>query len=196
MTTRGFLILHGWQNRRPAGHWEHWLAGELGRLGHQVLYPQLPEPDLPVLEDWLAELRRQSDELRGTERVVVCHSLSCLLWLHAVARDAEEVKVDRVLLVAPPSASVAGGRPEIAAFVPPELAPGLLMAAGAPRLVGSDADPYCPEGIVDEYARPLDAPVDVIEGGAHLNLDAGYGSWPSVLAWCLDPEVRLTPRTA
>lgn len=24
---RAFLILHGWQNHRPEGHWQHWLAG-------------------------------------------------------------------------------------------------------------------------------------------------------------------------
>lgn len=22
---RSFLILHGWQNHRPADHWQHWL---------------------------------------------------------------------------------------------------------------------------------------------------------------------------
>lgn len=29
-------------------------------------------------------------------------------------------------------------------------------------------------------------------GGAHLNHDAGFGTWPSVLAWCDDPTVRVT----
>jgi hypothetical protein len=34
--------------------------------------------------------------------------------------------------------------------------------------------------------------VDVIPGGGHLDPDAGYGAWPSVLAWCHDPNTRLT----
>ena len=25
----GFLIVHGWENRRPEGHWQRWLAGAL-----------------------------------------------------------------------------------------------------------------------------------------------------------------------
>jgi hypothetical protein len=53
---RGFLLLHGWQNHRPAGHWQHWLAGQLTALGYEVAYPQLPDPDHPDLERWLAEL--------------------------------------------------------------------------------------------------------------------------------------------
>ena len=51
---RAFLILHGWQNHRPAAHWQHWLADRLTDLGHEVAYPQLPEPDDPDLERWLA----------------------------------------------------------------------------------------------------------------------------------------------
>ena len=47
---RAFLILHGWQNHRPKDHWQHWLADRLGELGHQVTYPQLPDPDDPDLE--------------------------------------------------------------------------------------------------------------------------------------------------
>ena len=43
------LILHGWQNRRPEGHWQRWLAEELEAGGVVVRYPQLPEPDELVL---------------------------------------------------------------------------------------------------------------------------------------------------
>ena len=49
MTTSapGFLLLHGWQNRRPADHWQHLLADELRGRGLAVRYPQLPSPDEP-----------------------------------------------------------------------------------------------------------------------------------------------------
>ncbi|MBK3571623.1 alpha/beta hydrolase, partial [Streptomyces sp. MBT62] len=114
-----YLILHGWQNRRPEGHWQHWLAGRLRALGHEVTYPQLPDPDDPELDVWLGELRRGLDGLDGP-RVVLAHSASALLWLHAVARGVvRDGDVDRVLLVAPPSASVVVRHPEIAEFAPP-----------------------------------------------------------------------------
>jgi predicted alpha/beta hydrolase family esterase len=69
------LILHGWQNRRPDGHWQRWLAGELGASGAIVRYPQLPEPDEPVLDDWLRALDAELDGTVPDELTVVAHSV-------------------------------------------------------------------------------------------------------------------------
>ncbi|MFF4348727.1 RBBP9/YdeN family alpha/beta hydrolase [Streptomyces sp. NPDC001530] len=191
--TQHFLILHGWQNHRPKDHWQHWLADRLTELGHDVTYPQLPDPDDPALEVWLTDLARHLDGLRGaSERVVLAHSASAVLWLHAVARGVPGVDVDRVLLVAPPSASVLVQHPEIAEFAPPPLDD--VAVPGPTRLVAGDDDPYCPEGARTVYGDPLGVPTEIIPGAAHLDLDAGYGSWPAVLDWCLDGTARLTAR--
>ncbi|WP_043669420.1 RBBP9/YdeN family alpha/beta hydrolase [Streptomyces xylophagus] len=189
-----YLILHGWQNHRPKDHWQHWLADRLRALGHEVAYPQLPNPDDPDLEVWLSELRRHLDlalELDGP-RVVLAHSASALLWLHAVARGVVgDGDADRVLLVAPPSASVVVRHPEIAEFAPP--APELALP-GDTRLVAGDDDPYCPEGARTVFGDPFGIPTEIIPGAGHLDLDAGYGSWPAVLEWCLDGRAKLTAR--
>lgn len=183
MTT--YLILHGFQNRRPAGHWQHWLAGELRGRGHEVRYPQLPEPDAPVLEEWLAALEEHGKRPAEGEFVVLAHSLSVLLWLRAGARRPD---ADRVLLVAPPSPPVTASIPEIAAF-----ADGLDLAeqGGTARLVHGDGDPYCPEGADTHYGTPLGLDADHVPGGGHLNPDWGYGPWESVLEWCEAPETRV-----
>lgn len=184
----GFLILHGWQNHRPAGHWQHWLAGRLTALGHEVDYPQLPDPDHPGLEAWLTELGDRLGALRSERRTVVCHSLACALWLHAAARGAVAVPVDRVLLVAPPSPGFLREHPEVTSFTPPPVTAGQLSAAAhRSRMVCSDNDPCCPEGAAAVYGAPLGLPVDVLPGEAHLNPDSGYGPWPSLLEWCLAP---------
>ncbi|MFI0962269.1 RBBP9/YdeN family alpha/beta hydrolase [Streptomyces sp. NPDC021080] len=189
---RSFLILHGWQNHRPEGHWQRWLAGRLGELGQHVVYPQLPDPDDPDLEVWLAELTRHLDALRGSERVVVAHSLSAVLWFHAAARALPGTTgVDRVLLVAPPSASVLAGLSEIAGFA---LEKTDFTLPGPTRLVAGDDDPYCPEGAGTVYGDPLGVPTQILSGAGHLGMDAGYGPWPAVLEWCLDGTARLTAR--
>lgn len=190
----GFLILHGWQNRRPPEHWQHWLAGELTRSGHQVDYPQLPDPDEPQLDQWLGELATRVRDLDGP-RTVICHSLGCLLWLNGVARGVITEPVDRVLLVAPPSIAVTLSHPEIAGFAPPPLrAADVAATAGHTRLVVTDDDPYAPEGAAEDYGKPLSLDTDLLSGGAHLNHESGYGPWPSVLAWAVspDPAVRIT----
>ncbi|WP_329116985.1 RBBP9/YdeN family alpha/beta hydrolase [Streptomyces sp. NBC_01465] len=191
-TSRSFLILHGWQNHRPEGHWQHWLADELTARGHRVAYPQLPDPDRPDLETWLGRLRTQLAEGPDT---VVCHSLAVVLWLHAVARG--DAAADRVLLVAPPSSEVLAGYEEVAGFGgPTATAAQVAAASGATRLVAGDDDPYCAGGAADHYGKLLGLETDVVAGGGHLSLDEGYGAWPSVLDWCLDPSVRLAARPA
>lgn len=189
-----FVILHGWQNHRPVGHWQHWLAGRLADLGHEVAYPQLPEPDDPDLAVWLGQLRTLLAGPRERPVTVVCHSLACALWLHAVARGERAAPVERVLLVAPPSGGFLRQHPQVAAFAPPPLTHRQVAgAAGRTRVVCGDDDPCCPEGGAAEFAAPLGLPADVVTGGGHLNPDSGYGPWPSVLDWCLAPPGDDTP---
>lgn len=54
---------------------------------------------------------------------------------------------------------------------------------------GSDNDPCCPEGAGAAYGTPFGLPADVLAGAGHLGMDAGYGPWPSLLTWCLDPSI-------
>jgi predicted alpha/beta hydrolase family esterase len=180
--SRRFLILHGWQNRRPAGHWQRWLAEELEASGEQVLYPQLPEPDMPTLADWLATLRTQLGLLGDGERIVIAHSLGCLLWLRHAERVLAQERVDRVLLVCPagPAALPAELRDFHGA---PFDGRAVRAAARSTELVCTDADPWCPEGAARFFGRALDLPAYVVHGAGHLSLDEGYGAWPAVAAW-------------
>jgi uncharacterized protein len=193
---RRFLILHGSPNRRPGGHWQWQLAEALRSDGEQVLHPQLPDPDAPTMALWLEVLRAELAHLGRGERVVVAHSLAALLWLHAVRVLDEDERVDRVLLVAPPSPAVVAGFPEVREFGDVRLdADDLARAAGSTRIVCGDDDPYCPEG-ARSVSTALRVPVEVLPGRGHLDLDAGYGGWPAVRQWCQDPTTTLVARTA
>jgi len=193
---RAFLILHGWDNFRPPGHWQYELASALRSLGERVVYPQLPDAAHPDVAAWQAAVAAALEEAAdgddggddtGRARVtVLAHSLSCLLWLGA--RPPEDT-VERVLLVAPPAPSFIADEPEIAAFAALP-----LTAPGTPaQIAASDADPFCPEGAQAVFGAPLGIPVTIIPGGGHLERTAGYGEWPSVLDWCLDPTATLVP---
>ena len=163
-----YLILHGLSGSGP-DHWQSWLAERLGERGAEVAYPDLPDADEPRLAPWLAAL----DGQRTDDDVVVCHSLACLLWLHH--RAAGGALARRVVLVAPPSEDA--GVPEIMDFFPVPLDPALAEGA---LLVCSDDDPYCPGGAASRYGEPLQVPTTVVEGGGHLNPEAGYGPWPDI----------------
>jgi predicted alpha/beta hydrolase family esterase len=174
-----FLILHGLSGSGP-GHWQPWLADRLTQAGHAVRFPDLPDADRPDPEAWLRELLAELERLDGDERVVICHSLSCITWLAACAQL--DRPVDRVALVAPPS--LGAGLPELVPFFPVTAsAQDVARAAGRTQLVCADNDPYCPEGAAELYGEPLALPTDVHPGGGHLNVDAGLGPWPAMEAW-------------
>ena len=195
----GFLVLHGWRNRQPPDHWHHLLVDALRSAGHDVAYPQLPDPDKPDLDAWLAAFAAELPALpRDAERVVVAHSLGCLLWWQAAARGLIDPPVDRVLLVAPPSPEVTRAHKEMAGFdLPAGVRAEQVSAASrtVTRLVCSDGDEYAPGGADTAYAGRFRLDVDRLSGQAHINPDSGYGDWPSVLAWCSEPTTRLVART-
>ena len=178
---RRFLFLHGLDGSGP-GHWQRWLAERLRGAGEDVLFPELPQsgdPDPPAWED---ELERELASLNGGERVVIAHSLGCLLWLRAASR-ATEARADRVLLVAPPAIETVDAVSRFARF--DASGESVRRACADTRIVCSDCDPYNPRGAVATHAEPLGLPAQVVPGAGHLNVEAGFGPWPDVERWAL-----------
>ena len=197
MAPRRVLLLHGWQGSGP-GHWQRWLAAELEAAGHHVAFPDLPECDVPCPDAWgdafRGRLAALADAPGDGERVVVAHSLGCVLWLREAAGVRPEHRVDRVALVAPPcpGAKVA----ELARFYPTWAQRDAVRAAARhTRLVCADDDPYCPgKGAAQHWGAPLELDVDPLPGRGHLNVEAGYGPWPAMRDWVLGgADVPLTP---
>jgi predicted alpha/beta hydrolase family esterase len=188
------LILHGWQGSGP-DHWQTWLAARLQDAGAHVQYPALPECDIPCPDRWGAALQRELRALaKGDgERVVIAHSLGCVLWLREARQLRPEQRVDRVVLVAPPCPGAAV--PELARFYPTGADQAAIdAAAGQTRLVCSDNDPYCPgRGAAEHWGGPLELAVDLLPGAGHLNTEAGYGPWPAMEAWALGRATTLAP---
>ena len=180
------LILHGWQNTRPNAHWQFWLAEELRRRRIPVAYPQLPEPEQPSLNSWLNVLGKELEMLGDGERIVVCHSLSCMLWLHAANRNLNHGAATRVLFVAPPG--IEAFTQDIADFVPTDFARERIAASSHEKiqLMCSTDDPYCVGGAAQRYGAALDLECEVIPNAGHLSTDDGYGPWPRVLEWVLN----------
>jgi uncharacterized protein len=182
-----FLILHGIENHRPPQHWQFLLAADLARAGLDVRYPDLPNPDAPELVDWLRALEYEFAAMADGPRIVVCHSLACLLWFHA-ARRGIPAAVDRVLLVSPPASGHvpdSGASFRLAAF---DATAVRASVAAELAIVCSDDDPYNPAGAQALYGDPLGVTVTVMAGAGHITPDSGYGHWPFALRWCLSDD--------
>lgn len=175
------LILHGFNGNEPE-HWQSWLAEQAGLGGIDVRYPSLPTPSMPSLGPWLDSVLPLLHSEDG-ELDVVAHSLGCHLWGH-VAAASGRVIADRVLLVAPPSIDLV--RREIPTFEPSVLNRDLLLACADTRLLLGEGDPWLPD------PSPLVSsglPVEWVAGGAHLNVEAGYGPWPAMMRWVYGVDV-------
>ncbi|HEX4735413.1 MAG TPA: alpha/beta hydrolase [Thermoleophilaceae bacterium] len=175
--TRSFLILHGLEGSGP-GHWQTWLAGRLRERGEDVRYPDLPDPLDPTPDEWLAALRPELAALEG-ERIVLCHSLACLLWM-LNARDGATGAAERVLLVAPPCID---DHEQVGRFRPDGVtANDLERAARETLMFCGSPDPYCPGTALRAFGALVPNAIGA-PGAGHVNTDAGYGPWPAVEEW-------------
>jgi leucyl-tRNA synthetase len=93
------LIIHG-TGGYGRKNWYPWLADKLRLLGHEVIAPDLPNPDQPVLEEWVSALEKYSDKL-GKNSVVIGHSLGGFAAQHLVSRLRN--RIDKLILVSPSS---------------------------------------------------------------------------------------------
>jgi hypothetical protein len=98
--------------------------------------------------------------------------------------------------VAPTSPEVTLSYPDIAGFVAP-IDPAAVWAASRRdvRLVATDHDVYSTEGTAHAlYGVPLGLDSEVLPAGGHFTIGDGFGPWPVVLSWCLDPSTRFAGR--
>lgn len=175
-----FVILHGWENRRPADHWEHWLFDELVAEGHEVDYPQLPDPDEPDLGTWL-ELLDDLVSRDGRDVTLVAHSLATSLWLTHLARGGSPGRVTRLALVAIPSPAVLAPT-VVAPFIAHD--PRIDPLPGVETIVfEGEGDEYSPHGVRADYAIDPRIPVELVPGGGHLVPASGFGPWPRIREW-------------
>jgi predicted alpha/beta hydrolase family esterase len=124
--------------------------------------------------------------LGGEQRVVVCHSLACLLWFRAAERGQwAAAPADRLLLVSPPASECV---PDAGASFRLDVFDADAVQAsvdGEIAIACSDADPYNPAGAKVLYGDTLGITATVVEGAGHITPDTGFGRWPFASEWCL-----------
>lgn len=188
-TPTGVVLLHGWTNVRPPGHWQRHVAEAATAAGIEVRYPQLPDTDFPQLQPWLAVAEQELASVPAGHRVLIGHSLGswAILRLLLAKHDAgEPFPADRVLLVAPPSREVLAANDPIREFGPvhddAELSAAITASGAVVEIAVSDTDPYFPVGAAD-WAAALGVTVHRFPDHHHFTLDDGFGHWPFAIDW-------------
>jgi uncharacterized protein len=183
------LFHHGWTNKRPEGHWMRLSTSKLRSMGHQVLYPQFPDPDTPHPEKWQELLRQEAnmlDEIEGGEKILVAHSLGTINFIYGALNDIFANPFDRVLLVAPPdpimTSETSGIKGEPLDLTNPLIEPAVKKWAKSLSVIASENDRWLPRG-VGIYKAPLGVEPVIYPGAGHFSLDDGWGEWPGLIRW-------------
>ena len=187
---RRFLLLHGWQNRRPEGHWQFWLAERLRARGEQVLYPQLPRPDEPRLEEWIEVLRRRAGATRR-RRTRGDLPLAVLPLVGTCRSTSRRPRARRPAALGRATRSVGVRRRDRELPTDGLSADAICATAPVREFICGDDDPSCPERAELVYG-PLGFATCVLKGAGHLDLDAGFGPWPAVERWASGTRRRCS----
>ncbi len=190
--------MHGWTNKRELGVWQRTLASALRHQGHQVLYPQFPETDNPTLEHWQELLLAELDILdeAGTgETIAIGHSLGCINWLQAAVEGKILKPVDRLLLVAPADPLLLGEVKGLKVKLSDKkIKSAVAASASSLTIVGSDADPWAPNGVQATFGDPLGVQAVILPGAKHFSKADGFSQWQGVIDWINDAKADLTVR--
>jgi len=91
------LIIHGWDGN-PTEPLHQYLRNELESLGYKVIIPEMPNPDTPVIKDWVDKI----DEVFDSEvDLVIGHSIGCQAILRFIEKLDSDVFISKIILIAP-----------------------------------------------------------------------------------------------
>lgn len=177
------VIIHGYQGTAMGG-WRPWLKRELEARGFEVSVPEMPTPDAPRAEEWVAVIGREVGD-EGNGCVLVGHSLGCIAILRYL--EGAKKKVAGAVLVAGFAEKLGDGFEQIENFVekPLEFA-SVRKNCGKMAAIFSDNDPYIPLSQVALLERGLGAKTLVLHARGHFSSSEGTTKLPEVLALILE----------
>ncbi len=188
--TRRVFILHGYQGYPEEG-WFPWLKLELEKAGYEVALPRMPNPDHPVIAEWIefiAGLVGEPDQ--GT--TLVGHSIggqAVVRYLERLGATGEAVGTTVLVATNFPTRPVPGSPekkiddkvliPWFTTGVDPAM---VRKAAGRCTVILSDDDPYMSlEEAKSGFETDLNARIVIEHGKGHMNDESGTTELPSAL---------------
>jgi len=90
------IIVHRWEGSSQ-DDWRLWLKDELKRLGYEVIVPDMPDTDVPVIEKWVNKLSEVVGVL-DEDVYFIGHSIGCQTILRYL--ETIETPVGGALFVA------------------------------------------------------------------------------------------------
>ncbi|MBI2542311.1 serine hydrolase family protein [Candidatus Woesearchaeota archaeon] len=174
-----FIIIHGIYGH-PGENWFPWLKKELESRGYEAIVPKFPTPLDQSLESWMRIISKYEAKI-NEETVLIGHSLGAAFILDYLEQPDKKIKA--AFLVAGYHKLIENEFKELnATFVGREFDwEKIKGSCGNFFVFASDNDQYIPLELTKEMAGILNAELNIIPNGGHLNSKAGFDTFPLLL---------------
>lgn len=176
------IIVHGWAGS-PTNDWIGWATEAFRAKEYEVIAPEMPDTDNPVIEKWVEHLKSIADTI-DENTYFIGHSIGCQTimrfletadasaggavfvagWFNLTNQDEEETKIAKPWIETPIDYA--------------KVKANLLKSV----IVLSDNDPYVPyEETKRDFETRLGAEVVTVSGAGHVTAGDGFGPFPQLL---------------
>lgn len=175
------IIIHG-AHGGPETNWFPWLHMTLEAEGIEVVRPRLPTPEGQSLSAWLDAYDLAVKSLPFAPTVLVGHSLGAAFALRLIERAVEPAAG---LFLAAGFVGALGlsnyDTINHSFFAAPFDWPAIRERRGRVfRCWAGENDPYVPLSRSQDIATCLEAPLEILSGGGHLNSETGFTTFPQM----------------
>lgn len=176
------IIVHGW-GESPTNDWLGWATEAFQAKGYEVITPEMPDTDNPVIEKWVEHLRTVASVV-DENTYFIGHSIGCQTiirfleiadmkaggaifvagWFDLTNQDEEEQEIAKPWIETPIDYAK------------------VKVNLGRSVVVLSDNDPFVPyEKTKRDFETRLGSEVVTISNAGHFTSDDGFGPFPQLL---------------
>jgi len=172
------FLIHGFEGS-PNGGWRPWLMTKLNEHDVWAYSLSMPNPEKPILKEWLDEIKRQIEKNKNDNIYLVGHSLGGTAILRYL-EICDEKNIKGAILVSTPSEK--NQLREIDNFLETDFDYETIKRQVKNIVViNGDDDPYVPTLSAKHVAQETDGKLILIPNGKHLNDSSGFRDLPECL---------------
>ncbi len=151
---------------------------EIEKSGHRVIIPHFPHTDAPNLDEWLKHMEKY-DESIDEQTIFVGHSLGGLFALRFLEKRTTPIRATFLVACVTSPSDGLDFAPLMTTFTtPPFDFATIKKNGGSMHMLHGDNDPYISVNHAEQMATNIKATLELIKGGAHLNISAGFAQFP------------------
>jgi uncharacterized protein len=177
-------IIHGWGGDSKS-EWFPWLKKELEAKGFEAVVFDMPETENPKIETWVKYLE-ENIQNPDEETILIGHSIGCQTILRYLEKLSTEIKVRKVILVAPWYTLFNLEEEDLSIAEPWEKTPideKKVLSHISEKMVCifSDNDPYVSAENQKIFSEKYDAKIIAEHNKGHFSENDGIAELPVVL---------------